>query len=57
MRWRRGIGQFVTGDLLNHKLIVRLVFVEGTDDIVTVAPYGALVVVGVTSRVGVTGDI
>ena len=55
---QRGIGQFVTGNLLDHKLIVRLVFVEGTDDIVTVAPHvGALVVVGVTSSVGVTGDI
>ena len=55
---QRGIGQFVTGDLLNHKLIVRPVFVKSTDDIVTVPPHvGALVVVGVTSRVGVTGDI
>ena len=52
------LGQFVSGDLLHDELVVRLVFVEGTNDVVAVAPcVGALVVVRHAAGVGIAGDI
>ena len=55
---QRRVGQFVAGDLFADKFVVRLVFVEGADDVVAVAPHvGALVVVGVTAGVRVARHV
>ena len=53
-----GIGQFVAGQLLGDKLVVRLVLVERLDHVIAIAP-GVLqiVVVFVTRAIGVASHV
>ena len=50
--------QFITGNLLDHKLVVRLVLVKGANDIITVSPeIRSLIVIGEAGRIGVPHHI
>ena len=52
------LGQDVAGDLLAEELVVRLVGVEGIDDVVAVAPrHGHRIIRGLARRVGVADDV
>ena len=55
--WIIGI-EFIPGDLLPHESVKGFVFVKSPDDIVTISPgIATLVVVGETSRVGIANHI
>ena len=50
--------EFITGDLLAHKVVVRFVVIKRADDVVAVTPrVAALKVVGETAAVGVAHDV
>ena len=50
--------QLVSGELFDHKAVVRLVRVERPDHVIAIAPcVGALVVVGIAGSIGVTHDV
>ena len=52
-----GVGQLISGDLLDQELIVRQITVEGLDDPVPVGPDESRLVLLETVRVGVPGRI
>ena len=50
--------ELIPGNLFNHKFIVRLVLIEGTNDIVAVTPgIRSFIVIGVTAGISIAGYI
>ena len=55
---RLSLPQLIAGQLLDDELVVGFVFIEGTNDIITIAPgIGAFVIVGIAACVSITRNV